>query len=68
MDIIIKAIQQAPFVALFAYLWWQNRKDLLKRITFLEKEIKSKDTQLEKFILSFQKITLTIELIKERLR
>lgn len=68
MDMILKAIQQAPFVALFAYLWWNNRKELLSRVKFLEEEIKTRDSQIEKFMNSFDKLALTLELIKDRLR
>jgi len=68
MDIIIKAVAQAPLVALFAYLWWINRKDLLQEKDFLEKANKEKDKQIEQFIQSFEKITITLELIKDRLR
>ena len=68
MDLILKAIQQAPFVALFAYLWWNNRKELMGRVKFLEKEIETRDKQIEKFIESFDKLSLTLELIKDRLR
>lgn len=68
MELILKGIQQAPFVALFAWLWWNNRKDQQKRIKFLEEENKAKDVQIEKFIGSFEKLSLTLELIKDRLR
>ena len=68
MEMILKGIQQAPFVALFAWLWWNNRKDLMNRIKFLESETKAKDEQIEKFIGAFDKLALTLELIKDRLR
>ena len=68
MDLLLKAIQQAPFVAIFAYLWWQNRKDLMKRVSFLEEENRQKDGHISNFIKTIDKFTLTLELIKDRLR
>lgn len=65
---IFKAIQQAPFVALFAYLWWQNRKDLKAEIKYLEERSKEKDKRIEQLVNTLDRFNLTLELIKERLR
>lgn len=68
MDFILKTLAQAPLVALFAYLWWINRKTLLKDKDFLEERLKEKDKQYSEFIRSFDKLSITLELIKDRLR
>lgn len=68
MDLILKAIGQAPFVALFAYLWWQNRKDLKKEIAYLRSSSKQKDQRIDELITVVDKFHLSLELIKDRLR
>jgi hypothetical protein len=68
MDLLLKTLAQAPLVALFAYLWWTNRKALLKDKEFLEERLKEKDKQFEDFIRAFDKLSVTLELIKDRLR
>ena len=68
MDFILKTLAQAPLVAFFAYLWWTNRKDLLKERQFLEDQLREKDRQSAEFIKAFDKLSMTLELIKDRLR
>jgi len=68
MEVILKTLAQVPLVALFAYLWWINRRDLLKEKKFLEDRIREKDDQARDFIKTFDRMSLTLELIKDRLR
>lgn len=67
-DIIIKTLAQAPLVALLAYLWWASNKESNKNINALHEQLKAKDEQLKEFIRVFDKMTITLELIKDRLR
>ena len=68
MDLLLKTLAQAPLVAFFAYLWWTNRRDLLRERQFLEERSKEKDRQSAEFIKAFDKLSMTLELIKDRLR
>jgi hypothetical protein len=68
MDLLLKTLAQAPLVALFAYLWWNNRKSLLKDKEFLEDRLVEKDKQYAEFIRAFDKLSVTLELIKDRLQ
>lgn len=68
MDLILKAISQAPLVALFAYMWWQNRKDLKKEIAYLTEKNNQKDQRIDQLISVVDKFHLSLELIKDRLR
>lgn len=68
MDLVLKALSQAPLVAIIAYIWWTARKDALNEIVRLQERIKEKDKQLGEFANTFQRLTIALELIKERLR
>lgn len=68
MDIILKAVSEAPLVAFFAYLWWKTRQDYEKRVEFLEDRIRQKDQQTKEFTETFRNFAMTLELIKDRLR
>ena len=61
-------ISQAPLVALFAYGWYQDRKDKTKQIEFLRKENIEKADVIEKFVASMDRLAMSLELIKDRLR
>lgn len=68
MEILLKALAEAPLVAFFIWLWWRTREDYMKRIQFLEETIKKKDEQTKQFTETFRNFSLTLELIKDRLR
>jgi len=61
-------IAQAPFVALIAYLWFRDRKEKLNEIRFLRQDNKEKTAVMDKFVKSMDRLALTLELIKDRLR
>lgn len=61
-------IAQAPLVALVVYLWYMDRKDKMRQIEFLRKENKDKTEVMEQFSDSLDKLSLSLELIKDRLR
>ncbi len=68
MDVILKALSQAPLVAVIAYIWWASRKDSLDEMRRLQARIKEKDAQLGEFAKAFDKLSVMLELIKDRLR
>lgn len=61
-------IAQVPLVALALYLWYMDRRDKQKQIDFLRKENKDKTEIMEQFSDSLDKLSLILELIKDRLR
>ena len=61
-------IAQLPLVAIVAYLWYQDRKDKLAQIKNLVAENKEKMEIMEKITGSIEKLSLSLELIKDRLR
>ena len=67
-SLIGNIIAQAPMVAIIAYLWVQDRKDKLKQIDFLRCMNKEKTEVMEKMVESMNKLALSLELIKDRLR
>lgn len=68
MDLVLKALSQAPLVAIIAYIWWTARQDALQENRRLQERIKEKDAQLGEFARTFDRLSLSLELIKERLR
>ena len=65
---IFGVIAQAPFVALFAYLWWRARQDSIKNINYLVERNKDKDIRIDQLIKVIEKFNVTLEIIKDRLR
>jgi hypothetical protein len=61
-------IAQFPLVALVCYLWFQDRKDKIRQITYLRSENKKQAEIMEKFVKSMDKLSISLELIKDRLR
>ena len=61
-------IAQVPLVALIGYLWFQDRKDKIKQIVFLRESIKKQDDIMAQFVKSMEKLAISLELIKDRLR
>lgn len=68
MDAIIKALSQAPLVAVIAFIWWQNRKDFLVEIERLQDRVHDKDEQIKEFTRVFDRLAFSLELLKDRLR
>lgn len=68
MELVVETLAQAPFVALVAYIWWQNRSDSIKEMQRLQERVARKDSQIEEFIKVFDRLNLSLELIKERLK
>lgn len=68
MELIIKALAQAPLVAVFCYLWWTTRKDLMAENKRLLESQKSKDEIIKEFTRVLEKMTVSLELVKDRLR
>lgn len=68
MELLITTLSQAPLVALMAYLWWRSYTDATKELDRLRRRVEEKDEQLREFIRVFDKMTITLELIKDRLR
>ena len=68
MEVIIKALSQAPLVAVFAYMWWNTRKELIAENKRLQDLIHEKDENIVHFAAVIEKLNLTLELIKDRLR
>lgn len=66
--LLIKGVAQAPLVAVFCYLWWTTRKDYLTENKRLIEAQKQKDKMIEEFTRVLEKMTISIELIKDRLR
>lgn len=65
---IYALVAQAPLVAVIGYFWFTDRKDKLKTIEHLRKENSEKADAIEKFIAGFDKLSISLELIKDRLR
>ena len=61
-------IAQAPLLAVALYLWYMDRKDKLSEIEHLRRENKEKTEIVERFVKSMDKLALSLELIKDRLR
>ena len=68
MELVLKALSQAPFVAVIAYMWFQSRKDFVNEIKRLQERVHEKDDQLREFAAVFDRLSLSLELIKDRLR
>ena len=68
MDLLIKALSQAPLVAVITWIWWTGRKDSLREIRRLQERIHEKDMQLAAFAATFDRLSGTLALIKDRLR
>lgn len=66
MQLLIDVLSQAPLVALMAYLWWRSYTDATKELDRLRRRVEEKDAQLKEFIRVFDKMTITLELIKDR--
>lgn len=67
MDLLINVLSQAPLVALMVFLWWRSYMDASKELDRLRRRVEEKDEQLKGFIRVFDKMTITLELIKDRL-
>jgi len=67
MELLAKALAQAPLVAIIAYIWWKGRNDCLMELKRLHDRVKEKDSQLGQFADTFDKLALSLELIKDRL-
>ena len=68
MDLVIKALAQAPLVAVFVWMWWTSRKDMMAELDRLRRRVEDKDMQLGEFARVFEKLSVTLELVKDRLR
>jgi len=68
MDLLIKTLSQAPLVAVMVWIWWTGRKDSLKEIRRLQERVRDKDDQLGEFAKTFDRLSGTLALIKDRLR
>ena len=68
MQLLLEVLSQAPLVALMAYLWWRSYTDTTKELERLRARVQEKDEQLREFVRVFDKMTITLELIKDRLR
>lgn len=68
MEFILKALAQAPLVAVLVYMYFQARKDYVAEIKRLQERVHEKDEQLGEFTRAFDKLSLSLELIKDRLR
>lgn len=68
MDLLIKAVAQAPLVAILAYIWYTTRRDMMMELKRLQERVKEKDEQLREFTKVFDRLSVTLELIKDRLR
>jgi hypothetical protein len=66
MQLLVEVLSQAPLVALMAYLWWRSYTDAAKELDRLRRRVEEKDEQLREFIRVFDKMTITLELIKDR--
>ena len=67
MDLVLKALAQAPLVAVIAYIWWRGRLDYLIELERLQKRVQEKDDQLGKFAQTFDTLALSLELLKDRI-
>ena len=67
MDAIIKALSQAPLVTIIAFIWWQNRRDFIEENKRLQSRVKDKDEQIVEFAKVFDRLSVALELIKDRL-
>lgn len=61
-------ISQVPLVALTVYLWMMDRRDKQKTIDYLKHENAMKKEVVKQFTESLDKLALSLELIKDRLR
>ena len=61
-------ISQMPLVALVSYLWYQDRKEKIKQINFLRETNQKQSDLLITIAQSIDKLSLALELIKDRLR
>ena len=61
-------IAQAPLLAVALYLWYRDRQDKIAEIEHLRKENKEKTEIMEQFVTSMDKLAMSLELIKDRLR
>jgi hypothetical protein len=61
-------VVQFPMVAIVAYLWFRDRKEKLNEIKFLREENKEKTDIMDKFVAAMDRLALSLELIKDRLR
>lgn len=61
-------ISQVPLVALTVYLWMMDRRDKQKTIDYLKYENAMKKEVVKQFTESLDKLALSLELIKDRLR
>ena len=66
MQLLIEVLSQAPLVALMAFLWWRSYQDCHNELDRLRDRVSEKDGQLREFIRVFDKMTITLELIKDR--
>ncbi len=67
-ELIGNIISQVPLVALTVYLWITDRRDKQKQIEYLRQQNNEKAELMEKFTESLDKLSLSLELIKDRLR
>ena len=61
-------ISQMPLVALVSYLWFQDRSEKIKQINFLRETNQKQSDLLITVAQSIDKLSLALELIKDRLR
>ena len=61
-------VAQIPLVALVSYLWFRDRQDKIKQISYLRNENIKQDAIMQKFVESMDKLAISLELIKDRLR
>lgn len=68
MDTITELLAQAPLVAALVYVGWLKHKQDQAEMARLRERVLQKDTQLGEFAKVFDKLSFTLELIKDRLR
>ena len=68
MDLLLKVVAQFPLVALFVYIWYTSKIAYEKELQRLHGRIRQVDEELYKMTATFDRLNLTLELIKDRLR
>ena len=63
---VMDTLAQAPLVAIIAYIWYQGRKDCKDELDRLRARVTEKDRQLGKFADTFDRLAITLELVKDR--
>ena len=67
-DFIVKAISQIPLVGVITWIWWTGRRDALTEMRRLQERVRVKDAQLQEAFKTYDKLSDTLLIIKDRLR